>query len=225
MNTHTFFNRHLIIAIVSVPILGWVSLHTPVFKQNSYQNKQFHYTPQFFKLITAGYWPAAVEGMWISLLQGNGDAAEFYDLATDLDPYFYELYEQAGIHFSFFKEDGVNAVHFLGKGISNFENRVKPMPEKFQKRFWNHPYTLYIFQAYTYGFVLNDWPNCKAYFLKAAEIEGAPSYLQAMKGWLKEKGSEKALGERILNLLVKNTEDPEKKKIFEQKLAKLKGAT
>ncbi len=201
-------------------------------QQYSYKNTPIHYTPQFFKFITAGYWPAAVEGMWIALLQQISlnkitepqlqEVAQFYDLATDLDPYFYELYEQAGIYFGFYKEDGAQASRFLEKGAAAYETLVKNHSnKKFVSRFWSHPYSLYIYLAYAYGFVAYDWPKAKATFLRAAEIPGAPLYILEMKKWLVQEGSEKLLAKKALNHLILYANDAHQKQKYFQKLKEL----
>ena len=236
---HSFFHRHFISALIAVPLLGWVAAHTPLVQQKESKITPIHYTPAFFKLITAGYWPAAVETMWILNLQeigqnrpiteGAEEVKAFYDLATDLDPYFYELYEQAGVYFSFFKEDGKTAEHFFEKGIRAYEERVlNQMPPKFQNQFWHHPYSLYIYLAYTEGYVLQDWQKAKEAYLKAADVKGAPSYLQHMKTWLKEEGSERMLGIKILKVMISNlppnTDSEQIKQKYQEKLKALESA-
>ena len=69
MISHSFLHRQTIVALFVIPFLGWVSFNTPHFQQENYKIKPIHYTPEFFKLLTIGQWPAAVEGMWIQLLQ------------------------------------------------------------------------------------------------------------------------------------------------------------
>ena len=182
----------------------------------------FELTPPFFKLTTAGYWPAAVELLWIRTLQGaegNEDTAsvktefsQFYRLVQALDPYFYETYEQGAIFFSFISEDPDRALEVLDRGIQVYDSGLAP------KKFWTHPYSLFIFRAYVNGFLKNDFKSAKSDFLKAAEIPNSPSYLTSMKSWLKEEGSEKALAIRVLKRLAESTSDPQIKKKYLEKL-------
>lgn len=173
----------------------------------------------FFKLMTFGYWPAATDWMWIETLQIIGGknfsasvkphALQFYELATDLDPRFYELYEQSAVLFSFFFKSPEDSIHFLKKGIDVSSPR------------WPRTYTLHLLMAYLYAYELNDWEKAKASFLSASEIPGSPPYLQKMKTWLSEEGSEKTLAKRVLTMLVRQTQDPVLKAGYEERLKSL----
>jgi hypothetical protein len=188
------------------------------------------YTVPFFKWITAGYWPAAVEGMWIGLLQEAGQsnspnraqqtqsAASFYRLATDLDPYFYELYDTGTIHIGMLASQPQLACDLVDKAMQAYREKVLFMSPEFQKRFWSHPYTLLIYQAYLYAFELQDWTKAKAAFLAAAAIPGAPAYLIQMQKWLKEEGSESKLAVKILKLMINTTADDTLKQVYNKKL-------
>ncbi len=170
----------------------------------------------FFKFVTFGYWPAAVDWMWIQTLQIIGGknysqemkpfAVYFYEIATDLDPRFYELYEQAGVLFSFYFKSPDESIHFLEKGIEHRSEK------------WNHPYQLHLLAAYLYSYDKKDWSKAKGHYLKAADIPGAPEYLKNMKKWLLEKDSEKLLAKRVLTLLIRQTPDEFLKKEYEERL-------
>ena len=211
MNSRVFFHRHLVGALVLGGIfLGFNSKirfdQPKVFNATHYQ-----LSPAFFKFVTAGFWPAAVDTLWIQTIQTIGTAnysldtlpatVSFYDLATQLDPKFYELYEQAGVLFLFFYEAPAPALEILQKGIKAYESGEMP------PKFWTHPYTLYLFLANVYAFQLNDWAKAKEIYLRASEVKGSPEYLQHMKVWLVKEGSEKILASRVLQMLIKNTDD------------------
>ncbi|MBS1959640.1 MAG: hypothetical protein JST80_09235 [Bdellovibrionales bacterium] len=174
------------------------------------------------KLISAGYWAAAVDYLWIQNLGmiGSGKYSnetlklthDDYRLALDLDPDFYELYEQAGVLFSFFHESPDDAIEFLAAGIRRYESGLAP-PD-----FWTHPATLYIFLAYTYAFQKNDWTRARETYLRAAGVQNSPLYLSKMKEWLKEKSSERILAIRVLKILIANTKDDFIRKKYEEKL-------
>lgn len=182
------------------------------------------YSAPFFKAASMGYWPAAVDWMWIETLQFTGGdskqvsvpyAVSFYEIATDLDPRFYGLYEQAGVFFSFFMNAPVESVRFLEKGIRNYEALpivVHPI------KGWDHPYTLHLLAAYVYAYQMNDWPKAKEYYLKAAEVPGSPQYLQNMRKWLDEPDAEKNLAVRVLKILIQMEKDPATKSKYEEKL-------
>jgi len=182
----------------------------------------FALTPPFFRLMTAGFWPAAVDALWIRTLQGierrdassggNAEFAAFYTLAQALDPYFYETYEQGSVFFAFLHEDPQEALRILDRGIRTFESGLAP------PAFWTHPYTLYIFRGYVHAFLLNDFPAAREDYLKAASVPSAPAYLSSMKVWLAQAGGERKLALRVLKDLVERTEDPQVKRRYLEKL-------
>lgn len=224
MKVRTFFSTQTTIALLLCPIL-FFSLSKIVFtKQSQWSAPSYQLTPPFFRFITSGFWPAAVDGLWISTLQKIGaleftyddvkSTSWFYQLATDLDPHFYELYEQAGEIFTFTFRDNEEASRFLQKGIEVFETQSPP------KNFWTHPYTLYVQLAVVRGFIEHDWPSAKILFLKAGELPHAPDYLREMKHWLNEENSENILAQKILNRIILTTASPELKEKYRELLKK-----
>jgi len=217
-----------LITVILCPILFFAQsqIQIPDFKPTKMEARA--YTAPFFKFVTIGYWPAAVDWMWIQAIQIGGSknyspelippTRFFYEMVTDIDPKFYALYEQGGVLFSFFFHAPEESIHLLEKGIRAFNGFTD---EEKRVKGWSHPYTLHLLLAYVYSFEVHDWAKAKECFLKAANVPGAPKYLQAMRTWLNEKGSEKVLAHRVLVLLVQNTTDPVLKTQYEEKLKNL----
>jgi len=192
--------------------------------QNQFIATQYQFTPQFFKLITFGFWPAAVEGLWIQTMQfiGTGKyppsavpaVRQFYDLATDLDPNFYELYDQSAILFSILFESADDAEHFLNKGIAVYKSGTAPAA------FWTHPVTLYIYLGYVQAFQQHDWAKAKQTYLEASMLPNPLPWLVDMRHWLQEKNSEKRLARNVITIMINGTKDEEVKKILREKLKK-----
>ncbi len=177
------------------------------------------YSASFFKFASIGYWPAVTDWFWIQNLQMIGSdehppelkpfAYRFFELATDLDPRFFDFYEQASTTFGFLFQSPQDAIHFLEKGVKHLK------PE------WRNAFRLHLMLSYYYGYELNDWQKCKEHYLAASNLPGAPAYLQRMKSWLDQKGSEKELARRILMILISSTENELLKKEYEKKLKQL----
>jgi len=240
MNSSIFFihNRYshrfvtTVIAVILCPILFFAQsqIHIPEFSPVKTEAAPF--SAPFFKFVTIGYWPAAVDWMWIQTIQVAGgknysptlipSIRFFYDIATDLDPKFYDLYEQGGVLLSFFFHAPQESIHLLEKGVHAFESLPNAADgTKVKLKGWSHPYTLHLLLAYVYSFDAHDWVKAKEYYLKAADVPGAPKYLQNMRIWLEEKGSEKALARRVLTLLIQHSTDPVLKAQYEEKLKSL----
>jgi hypothetical protein len=177
------------------------------------------YSTKFFKFVMMGYWPAAVDWFWIQTLQIIGtknhplelkpSVFAFYELATDLDPRFQELYLQASTMFGFLYNSPDEAIHFLEKGIKNTSSH------------WEQPHLLYLILAYYYSFEKNDWAKAKEQYLKASEQPGSPLYLRDMKNWLQEDGAEKKLGKKVLSMMINQTRNEKLKEEYQKKLDRL----
>lgn len=200
------------------PILFLIQSHLPV-APAFVDPKPKPYSAKFFKFVMMGYWPAAVDWFWIQTLQIIGTQNHpiefkpsvfgFYELATDLDPRFHELYLQASTMFGFLYHSPDEAIYFLEKGIKNTNAH------------WEHPHLLYLILAYYYTFEKNDWAKAKEQYLRASELPGAPSYLQNMKIWLQEDGAEKKLGKKVLSLMINQTKNEKLKEEYQKKLDNL----
>jgi hypothetical protein len=222
MNSRVFFHRHTFVALLVGAASLWSASKMTFTQPQGFNATQYQLSAPFFRFISAGFWPAAVDTLWIQTIQKIGTAnyaletlpevREFYRLATDLDPNFYELYEQGAVLFSFFYESGDAAREILENGIRVYEGG------KTTSKFWTHPATLYIFLANAYAFQLNDWSKAKEVYLRASQVPNAPEYLVRMQGWLQKEGSEKVLAVRVLRLLVQNTDDLVVRAKYEEKL-------
>jgi hypothetical protein len=182
----------------------------------------YELTPPFFKLVTFGFWPAAVDALWIRTLQGIGDRglskatapelSRFYRLAQNLDPFFFETYQQGAIAFSMLTEEPDFALEVLNRGIKVYETGGYP------KHIWDRPFILYLYRSYVNGFLKNDFYAAKEDYLAAEAAPGAPAYLHDMKKWLKNEGSERILAGKILRSMIKSSADPLIRKKLQEKL-------
>ncbi len=222
MNLRAFFSRQSFLVFLFCPILLFLMTNVEFSQPKLFKPAEYQLTPQFFKFISCGFWPAAADLLWMQTLQRVGEAnyspetlAEtlgFYRLSTDLDPNFYEAYDQAAVLFSFFYEAPGAALEMIDRGIHVYESGNVPV------KFWTHPYSLYLHRAYVNAFLKNDWSAAKEDYLKAAYTRGAPPYLQNMKLWLQKEGSEKKLAVKVLTLLIQNARDPVIKAKYEEKM-------
>ena len=222
MNKRTFFHQQTWIALILCPLF-YFSMNTIEFNQPKVlKAAEYQLTPQFFRFISAGFWPATADLLWLQTLQlmGQGiyskevlsETLSFYRLSTDLDPNFYELYDQASVNFGFYFEAVEPALEIIDRGIKVYESGNYP------PKFWTHPYSLYLYRAYVNAFLKNDWRAAKADYLKTAYSPGAPVYLQDMKVWLKEEGSERKLAVKVLKILIQSTQDPIVKAKYQEKI-------
>jgi hypothetical protein len=221
LDWHGFVASLFLLAVLALNAnaIRWVSSTSS--KRSSF-NSGYPLTPGFVKWVTAGYWPAAADYLWIDGISEIGKnryteenfrrSYEVYDLGTKLDPDFYELYEQAGVLFSFFYENADASLEFLNRGIRRYESGVVP------RGYWTHPVTLYIHRAYVWAYQKNDWHRARQAYLAAAEVPNGPAYLQRMKVWMKTEKSERILAIRVLERLIYATSDEKIRSKYEDKL-------
>ena len=206
------------VGIQSIGQLKWMNIERPPV---SYLGE---YQPILFKWFASGYWPVAVDAIWLETLSlvGSGKypfeskraAQSFYRIANELDPAFFELYEQGGVLFSFYFEDPKIAIEILERGKAAY--RTGKMPEDF----WKRPAILWIYDAYVKAFLMEDWVGAKRSFLEGADVPGAPKYLQTMKLWLEKDGSERKLAVRVLKHLSEIEKDEMIRARYLEKLKK-----
>jgi hypothetical protein len=222
MKLRRLFHRQALVALFLCPFLYYSTKEVEFNQPKLFKAAEYQLTPQFFKFISSGFWPAAHDYLWIRTLQiiGTGNFSKdillesigFYRLSIALDPYFYEVYDQAAVNFSCLFDAAYPALEFLDKGIRVYEHGSPP------EKFWRHPYSLYMYRAYIHAFMLNDWVHAKDDYLKASQMRGAPRYLQEMQKWLKEEGSESVLAVKVLKLMIRNTDDQKLKQKYQEKL-------
>ncbi len=222
MNVRIFFHRQTFYAAILCPVLAFSMSRVDFSQPTLFKASEYQLSAPFFKFISAGFWPATADVLWMQTLQrvGSGmqkaevisELSNLYRLITELDPNFYEIYDQAAVMLGYYFEEAGPALEIIDRGIHIYENGNPP------QKFWSHPYSLYVYRAYINSFVSNDWSKAKIDYLRAADVPGAPLYLKTMKTWLVNEGSEKQLAQRVLKMLVSNSTNPIVKAKYLEKL-------
>ncbi len=182
--------------------------------------------PPVYRLLTAGFWPAAVDFLWIRSLQEIGDHHEaasgpasdaarerlirLYREVQAMDPYFYETYEQGAVFFALVRNDPGPALEILDRGIAVHRSGQAP------KVFWTHPWSLHLLRGYGNAFQRGDFEAAKQDYLNAARVPGAPEYLSAMQKWLSKKEGARLLASKVLKILADQTPDPVLKQKYQE---------
>jgi hypothetical protein len=175
--------------------------------------------PQLFRAITFGQLGTGIDLLWLRTLVdpsiahvAPGRHARAYydlDLATDLDPAFFELYNLGSYVLSIIRDDNEGARDLLLKGRAFHRERLAGYPASFGERFWSRAWSLYITLAYVQLFELEDMPGASRTFGEAAEIPGAPVYLRSLKARLDRPGGQYEVALRLLSHLLENAPDDE----------------
>jgi hypothetical protein len=184
--------------------------------------------PPVYRLVTAGFWPAAVDFLWIRSLQEIGgekepapgaspDAARerlihLYREIHSMDPNFYETYEQGAVYFALIRNDPAPALEILDRGIAAHRSGLAP------RAFWTHPVSLYLLRGYVNAFLREDFEAAKQDYLNASRVPDAPEYLRSMRDWLLEEGGARKLARKVLKILSDQSEDPVLKQKYREAL-------
>ncbi len=213
----------LLSGIVQVKLRDW----EPVFVPPSEKiEEKIH--PRLFQLMTFGHVPLGVDWLWIKALQDPGlDHVDpgthpplFYalDLATDLDPAFFDAYIVGANLLSVVRNDGPGARDLLEKAQRFRHGELKLWDEALKKKHWGNEWNIAMLLGYVYLFELSDMPHAAGAFREAGELPGAPAYLQSMSERLAHPGGEYEVGIRVLRFLQFSAKEDEAKAQIEKKL-------
>lgn len=183
--------------------------------------------PQLFRAVTFGQLGTGIDLLWLRTLADPSIAhvapgrhpRAYYDLdlATDLDPAFFELYNLGSYVLTIIRDDNEGARDLLLKGRTFHRERLAAYPEAFRERFWARAWSLYITLAYVQLFELEDMPSAARTFAEAAELPGAPKYLRSLKDKLERPGGQYEVALRLLAHLHETAPDDDSRRRLEEK--------
>jgi hypothetical protein len=189
------------------------------------------WTPALFKAVTFGHWTAGVDWLWIKTLSNpsiahmaKGERAPIFydlDLASDLDPAFFDIY-YAGAHLlAVIRDDGEGARDILQKSEPFRKTGLANFPSTAISRYWKDEWTIPMLQAYVNLFELSDMKAAGHYFVEAAALPGSPQYLVSLAKRFEKPGGEYDVGLRLLNFMLTSAKTSEEKTRLEKKRTSL----
>lgn len=189
--------------------------------------RQEKLNPMLVKALSFGQWPLTVDWLWIRALQdpalshvAEGTRASIYydfDLATDLDPAFANVYVYGPNLLSVVRDDNEGARDLLLKGSRFIKEDLKDYPESFINSFWSRRFWIPLTLGYIYMYELYDVPNAAIAFKEASETPGAPDYLASLSKKLETRSGQYEVAINILLLLIANEKDDRVKEGLEKK--------
>lgn len=187
--------------------------------------------PRLFQLMTFGHWPLGVDWLWIKTLQdpalqhvepGTHPAVyEALDLATDLDPAYFEAYTMGANLLAVVRNDGEGARDLLLKGERFRKQELPQWGSAFRERYWKNEWLVPMLLGYVQLFELGDLPKAAVAFREAGEYPSAPEYLRSMSIRLSQPGGEYEVGIRVLRFLLSGAQDLAARQKFEKRLRSL----
>ena len=180
-------------------------------------DRQTKLDPRLYKIMSFGNVPVMIEWLWLRALADptitpvppGRHASIFFDLdlITDLDHAFYEPYFGGANILAVIRRDITGARLLLEKADRFIRLELPHLPASFQSRFWRSRWNIYILMGYLQLFELDNMPAAAKAFIQASAIQGAPDSLERLSNRLRQPGGEYEVGLRLLNFLVKGTQD------------------
>ena len=175
--------------------------------------------PTLFKTLSFGHFPAAVDALllkflsdpaYIHVMKDEHPPAYFdLDLATDLDPLFYDLYTTGANFIAVVRDDGPGARDLLLKGV---HVRDYGLPsEEFRQKYWSRGWYISSLLGYVYLFELHDIPKASLAFSDGARLPGAHPLLRTLSALLSTEDGQYTAGIRILKVMIEGEKNPESK--------------
>jgi hypothetical protein len=216
----------IILLAVLIRVILWFPLHEPAWIPPPNEDGA-KMNPRLFETLSFGHLPAAVDWLWMRAIFEPamahvvpGTHPRMYydlDLASDLDPAFYELYFTGGNLLSVVRNDGPGARDLLIKGTAFVRDKLAAYPVAMRRRFWPEPAYLPALLGYVYLFELNDLPGASDAFSESAKQPGAPWYLLKLADRLQKPGGIYEVGTRLLNFMIESQKDPKIRAELEKK--------
>jgi len=203
-----FFGQALLNQLVTQHETTWI-------EPPQYQEQKWN--PKLFRILSFGHLPVALDWLVVKatfdvgigvVSQGTHPPLYYqFDLVTELDPAFYDVYEMGANFLAIARKDGQGAHDLLLKGKTFIETQLPQYTEDFNQRFWNRSWNIYVLLGYVNLFMLDDMRNASDVFIKASKIQGAPPYLTRLAKRLTQPGGEYEVGLKLIDFLMSSRKE------------------
>ncbi len=181
------------LAVLGFLVLAWMNqafVRREVAWVPPVNEREIPWNPEAVRFLSMSHESTLVDAL---LLKNMGDpsyqsvskgshAPLYYDLdlASELDPDFFELYLMGGWTLSIQRNDLQGALHLLQKGMNRLEKGFANLPTDFEEKFWPQSWRLPMTLAYVYLFEFHQLPEAARYYRLAGQHPGAPDFLKRL---------------------------------------------
>lgn len=172
------------------------------------------WTPAWLRLISLGQSQTAVDYLLIQALlsrevaplgSARSDAFGYLDLASNVDPAYFELVQNGAMFLTASVQDSRGAVLLAARG-NDWRRKVLPtMPESFRQRFWRNSWSIPLITGYLQLFEFHDLPAAAEAFVQAGSDPLAPGHIKSMAERFRKPGGVYEVGIRVLGFLLPAT--------------------
>jgi hypothetical protein len=201
----------LILAGLQLLLTMQLRMHYEPVADNS-QHSVERIDPSLFRSMSFGQLPAAIDWVLLKCLQDptiehvrKGEHLQVYydfDVLTELDPSFLNVYVLGANLLAVIHDDGVGALALLLKGEKFRLTDLKTYPESFRETYWEYEWQIPLLLAYTYLFEVDDLPKAAAAYEEAAAYPGVPQYIRDLVKEFRSNGGQYKVGLRLLTFMI-----------------------
>jgi hypothetical protein len=171
------------------------------------------WSPEAFRMLAAGHLPTAIDWLLIRVMAEGSAVVKvrpgehspaFYDidLATRLDPAFFDLYRYAANFLSVIQDDNAGALLILERGNEWRKTELPKLPASVRERLWRDEWALPVILAYVQLFELKDLPSAARSFREAGQLPNAPGHIRSLAARLEKPGGLYEVGVRLLGFMI-----------------------
>jgi len=191
------------------------------------ERREIQVSPRVARALSFGHLATLVDWLWIRaaldpaihhVVAGEHPPA-FYDLdlASRLDPAFFELYSAGASMLVVIRDDDEGSHTLLERGEAFRRNELPRANEILRDRFWADSWRIPMLLGYVHLFELGDLRSAAAAFTEASRIEGSPEFLSRLADRFAAPGGLFEVGIRLLTPMIESERDPRAKEALIEK--------
>ncbi len=184
------------------------------------------WNPTLFKTLSFGHHSLAVDWLLIRFLSdpalehvSEGEHPPAYydlDLATDIDPLFFDFYWAGSYKLAIVRDDVAGAEELIKKGLRTYKNGLPS--EEFKNTQWWEVWQLYQVLGYIYLMEKGDLALAQQVFEEAAELPHVPGYIKDLAKKFRQPGGAYLVGMTITDFLLRKADNEEdQQKLLEKR--------
>jgi hypothetical protein len=179
--------------------------------QDRAQSASFRWNPDLFRILSFGHVPSAVDALLLRFITDNNmtkvddsvdtEAYRVLDLATDLDPAFFALYNSGSNYLVVVRNDRKGAIALVEKGRDFLRNRLPAMGEEFRARHWARAWLIPFIRGYLYLFEYQNASKGAEAYAEAVEYPDVPPAVRKLAEHARTPDGQFNLGINSISIL------------------------
>lgn len=196
--------------------------------------RDYRLPSSIYRVFSFGFVPVAVDIFLLRFLiedpayshvvPGTHAPAFFdLDLATDLDPAFFDLYFVGANFLAIVRNDVQGAESLLLKAEKFRAGALQTdYPESFSSHYWDKSWMLPMILGYIYLFEMQDMIRAAPAFLQAGSYANSPAFLKRLSARLNDPVTRYDVLAQLLDGMIRGNPPPAIKAVYEERLRSIR---